>query len=325
VIVRGLPLLGLAALAACSGDGGARLATASLTLADTVALDDGSSCAFSAALDGVEDDSTPWLCPSCLTTYVAPLSFITGADCLSPLFPGGAPPSLLFGWSSDGHFLYGFGDSAAAPSASATVQSRLGNAAGDRLHGQVPPPSYDCGWPSAARPPFSGSYQPQLGDPLPDAVLDDQCGQPLRLFDLAGNYLVLHMNQSDMPDYAPCAPCQVAAAGQAQFEADMTALGIPTFVVSLLVPTNDDSELSPPQDRLQRWMMQEKVSGPVLADRGFGPTVVGPVAAGGDATAVSYPSLVLVGRDGTILWGSVGYDPMMWSDLETRIVADAAQ
>jgi hypothetical protein len=323
-MARSLALATLA-LAACSGDGSPRLATASVTLADTLTLADGSTCAFSATLDGVEDDSTPWLCPSCLVSYVAPLSFNIGADCLAPLFPGGAPPTLLFGWSGDGRFLYGFGDSAAISTSTATVQSNLGSVVGDRLHGQVPPPSYDCGWPSAAPPAFNGSYQPQLGDPLPDAVLDDQCGQPLRLFDLAGNYLVLHMNQSDMPDYAPCAPCQMAAAGQAQFEADMAALGLPTFVVSLLVPTNDDSELSPPQDRLQGWMMTHQVSGPVLADRGFGPTVVGPVAAGGDATAVSYPSLVLVGKDGTILSGSVGYDPMMWSDLESRIQADAAK
>ena len=347
--MRGMCAVGLlvivgAVVGACAGDGSdvARVATAAGSFSDTLTLDDGSTCAYSLPLDGVEDDSAPWLCPSCATTFVSPFQLTTGADCLAPRFPGGPPPTFLFGWSTDQRFFFGFGNSFTSSSSgtlstagdsltaswssatdSGSAQLRLSSTPGDRLHGWQPPPSYDCGWPSAAPPPFTGSYQPSIGDPLPDAVLLDQCGQKLRLQDLSGSYVVLHMNQSDAPDYAPCGPCQMAAAGQAQFESDLSALGLSAFVVTLLVPTNLDVELSPPQDRLSQWSTTHGVTGPVLADRGFGPSVVGPAAAGGDLTQVGYPTLLLIGTDGTILSGTIGYDPMMWADLESRIQSDA--
>jgi hypothetical protein len=337
-------------------DGGApTLVTASGTYSKTLTIKTGpkaGTCAFSLTVAGTEDKSTPWLCPTCTTIFRTPATFTAGSDCVMNLISA-VPSTFWFGITADGHTYSGFDFAFAASdspegtftqtagqltatlsldSAQATIsgsaQLTLGSAGGDPLGGWTPAASYSCGWPRTNPPAYQGNYEAIVGDKLPDGVFIDQCGDKVRLHDLLGRYLVLHANQTDRS--GSCGPCNMAGDGQAQFEADMKALAIPTLVVTFAVPNYTTSRLSPSQTEVKSWVDATKTSGIALADRGFGSGVVILGGAIGDPTKVGYPGFSLAAPDGTILWATVGVDTSAtanntWTILKTQIMANAGK
>ena len=336
-------------LAACSESPkmmtAAQLSTATGSVTETLVVKAKSStCTFTLDLAGVEDASAPWLCPDCQILYRAPMNITSGADCLGGFFANGVPPDYFFGWTAGGKFHSSLGYNYASlelgtattsgsmvtvdlslDNADATISGsasfKLANKDGDKLDGWTPAAHYSCGWPKTNPPAFAGKYAVAGGDPLPDAVLADQCGDNVRLQDLLGRYLVLTMNQTK----TGCGPCDMAVAGQPMFEADMKTLGVETLVVSLMVPAYTDAGLTVGKLDLQNWLTGHPNQGVLLADRGYGPSVLGPWAAGGDVTQIGYPSFGLVAPDGTLLTASVGFDNNTWANLESAIKTHAGK
>jgi hypothetical protein len=322
------------------------VATLSGSYSETITLKASSTtCSIAMTIDGVEDASTPWLCPTCTIMYRFPFQLTDGSACLTPIL-GQLPPDGWIGWSADNKLYVGFGEgfgsliagsvAVSAKTVQATIsvdnaditragtsQLTVGEKAGDREQGWTRSASYRCGWPRTNPPPYTGSYAAAAGNPLPDAVLEDQCGDKVRMHDLLGRYLVLAANQTGPKT---CGPCTGASQGQAAFEADIKGLGIDTLVVSLLVPDYTLSVLTPAQSDLQSWASANQVKGVALADRGYGTAVVGIVATHNDLTTFGYPSFVVVAPDGTVLTGTTGFTAnMTWTDLETQIKTHAGK
>jgi hypothetical protein len=338
----------LLALSACDGATSMNptVGTVAGTYSETITIKaGGNSCALSVTVDGVEDASTPWLCPTCKIMYRSPFQPTTGASCLMPFFGGELPPDMWIGWTADDKLYLGIGDGFATVTLgtvtrsgasvqstiayddanvtrAGTVQLTVGSKNGDRLQGWTRSASYRCGWPRTNPPPYTGNNMGSAGSTIPDAVLTDQCGDKVRLHDLLGRYLVIEMNQTKP---TTCGPCDMAAQGQAAFEADMKTLGIETLVVGLMVPQYTQSNFTPAPADLQSWVTTNSVKGIALADRGLGLSAVSAIATHGSPMDAGYPSFVVVGPDGTALTGDVGYDAMRWGSLRDYIKMHAGK
>jgi hypothetical protein len=318
-------------------DAGPMVAIANGSLDEKITGADGSQCSVTLIIAGVEERSEPWICPACTILFHAPMNFASGAPgCVSSaIYNSPVPPDLYFGWTSDGKFFQALGSSylpADHPSGAATLSAGaadvtlsdhqpdhsidgtghlvLGTAHGDPLAGWVPSSSNTCGFPKSDPPTYTGGYAPKVGDPLPDGVFLDACGDKVRLLGATGRFTVVMLNQADTKS---CAPCWRAAIGKLTFDADLEAMGIDVSVIALDVPSYFDIYRSPSPDDLKNWVTASKWDGQVLADRGYGSMLVATLGFGG------WPSFALVDPAGTIFYAQSGYTDGTWTTLSDQI------
>lgn len=284
---------------------------------------DGSTCSFTRHYTGREDRSAPWLCPECTTVWRADVS-LDGLTCYARLTDAPPPEVEWLGtdgtrWFRSSH-VHGrllphgtasrTGDAVrlahalvveAADGAvrlSVTGGGVLGDAVGDPMHNWGSPSAYLCGWPSAQPPAYAGDWSLEVGEMLPDGWFLDQCGQPLRMHDLEGRYLVVDISASD------CPPCQRMAATEPAFVEAMRREGLDVEVVTLLAPSLGAVLTPTPITMLSDWAEYFRLDAPVVGDRGWGLVV----AAGALGDAFAYPTSIVVAPDLTVLDVSVGFD-----------------
>jgi hypothetical protein len=257
------------------------------------ALDPGDvNCRYTLEIDGVPDRSAPWLCPDCDQIFRSPLTFVDGSDSCEwgDVDPG---PDLFFGWDAEETLYFapgGYLELAAYGTAvlsgdiaeiTVDVVTNSGNwhstgsgsmdlnrGPDDVRDEWLPPESHRCGWETADSPEYAGDYSATVGEVIPDAVLRDQCDEPVRLHDLSRPLVVV---LSVIDDELSCAGCAALASNQAAFEAELAEQGSDVLVVSVMIPSPDEHHRTPEASPLATWAEAKGTSGVVLADRGFGP------------------------------------------------------
>ncbi|MDP2312340.1 MAG: redoxin family protein [Pseudomonadota bacterium] len=173
---------------------------------------------------------------------------------------------------------------------------------------------YACGWPQNSPGGPNPSWTVADGEIFPNVRLDDQCGDPVDLWDFRGHYLVV---DSSSPD---CGPCQAMAEGAEAFKARMEAECAPVELITLLNESLGAINKPAAPDVLQAWADQFGLSSPVLADKGAGYALFPEYL--GIESGMSYPAVILVDPDGAVLYGSTGFGD--WSELEDVLLADWA-
>jgi thiol-disulfide isomerase/thioredoxin len=311
-----------------------------VTFDDAAKAAGASNCSYTRHYEAVEDRSAHWLCPSCEVMFQADVQLSDGLeDCFSQISstPPNAKEWLGYAggvwWRGAGGPMTEQGTVAIEGTTATTAnvvtdlkyspdggffgfdvggQLTLGEEEGDPWNGFVPPATYECGWPKANPPEYTGDYQLKKGGTLPDGLFRDKCGEVVRLHDFKGAYLVVDMAAID------CPPCQQMASEEEQFVADMAAQGIEVHVVTLLAPSLSNVFGNTSQTQLKSWSTKYKLASPVLGDRGWGLSVFEP-AIGTDN--IGYPSWAIVTPDLKVLNFMTGYGG--FSEIKTAIVADA--
>jgi hypothetical protein len=284
--------------------------------------------------NGLEDQSTPWLCPTCgPRLWRVDAAVVSGREACYDRISANAPAEVEWLGVADGAFYRAnrlnlrlseqgavTGGDAAATLVNDTdfqfqdasggtfdatfhIEGALtfGTATGDPAWGMRPPAAYACGWPKRDRAAYAGDYRLDLGEPLPDGVFDDACGEPVRLDDLGGEWLVVDVAARD------CGPCRVMAEGANAFVAGMAAKGVQVRTVTLLAPTLSDTLAITPTDQLVEWADGYALTDPVLADRGYGVWVMGEAAPRVSGEDFGYPTWAVVGPDGNVRALHVGF------------------
>jgi len=312
--------------------------TWTVTFDDAAKMTGATDCSYTRHYEGVENTSSPWRCPQCEVVFEATVAMTAGqSDCFPQVSPNAPVTEEWIGWGN-GVFYRGPLGLRLSEQGTATVIDQgltstnvvpdlvatevgagtlafqvdgtfsLGEQAGDPNHGFDVPDTYACGWPKADPPPYQGDYTLRVGQALPDGVFDDHCGEPVRLHDFQGTYLVVDMSAID------CPPCNQKAAEQEAFVQEMAAAGFPVQVITLLAPSLQDPLGDTSQQQLQAWIDSYTLSTPVLADRAWGLSLFSEAIM--DA---GFPSWVLVSPDLEVLDLGTGYGG--WSSYRTAILA----
>jgi len=295
-------------------------------------------CTYARSYTGTEDRSAPWLCPDCETVYVAEVAITSGRDCYDRIADDPPDEREWVGYSGDSWFRSGAlnyrltdqgtvawdGDALSTSYASESyahpdggsfqliVRGELtrGHDRADPFHGWVAPGSYTCGWPKADPSVYRGDFRFEVGRTLPDGVFGDRCGEPVRLHDFSGRYVILGISALD------CPPCQDMAAEEADFVSEMGDRGVEVEVITLLAPS-----LSAPLDEtgialLNAWIQGFELTSPVLEDRGYGYWMSADLL--GDD--FGYPTVLTVAPDLTVLDVRSGFGS--WATWEGLLLAD---
>jgi hypothetical protein len=173
---------------------------------------------------------------------------------------------------------------------------------------------YACGWPMNNPGGPVEDWSLADGDVFPNARLEDQCGEPVDLWDFRGFYLVVDASSPD------CGPCQAMAEAAPAFEAAMADACAPVMLVTLL--NESLSGVNAPADLAMRqaWAEEFALESPVLADLGFGYALFPDYV--GTESGMSLPSIVVVDPDGRVLYGSSGFSS--YDEISSVILADFA-
>lgn len=292
-------------------------------------------CAYTRTYVGLEDDSAPWLCPECDSVFLADVTVSAGlTDCYDDVsasapgetewlgFGGGVWYRGSGAWLTERGPATQDGDTFTVSQAVNDTESggdyafdiqgslTVGEQPGDPLAGWAPAETYACGWPKADPAPYEGDYVATLGATLPDGVFHDACEDVVRLHDFAGAYLVVEISAMD------CPPCQDAAGQEEAFVAEMTAEGLPTYVITMLAPSLSNTAGTPTTRDLEEWIETFDLHSPVLADRVWGLSVIGQ-----HAEDFGYPTFLVVAPDLEILHVGVGFSS--YAEFAEVIRADA--
>jgi hypothetical protein len=180
---------------------------------------------------------------------------------------------------------------------------------------------YTGGWPQCNPGGEPTDYLLVDGDVLPNARLVDQHGEAVDLWDFWGRYLVV---DSSSPDCGPCIELSRHEDGWVEAMADD---GVEVAWVTLLNASLGAVNLPADAETVSDWVRGSGSDAAVLADEGFGYTVLRDYI-GGDG-GMSYPTMVVVSPDMTVIGydqgfgakegGGDGFDP-----IETLIRADIA-
>lgn len=266
-------------------------------------------CDYTRTYTGTEDRSSPWLCLTCDTIWAVDVALDVGRDCYD-LISGGSPavheqlglgagrwfrshlgPLDLRGPATlDGDTVTisdWIGEAESGDDLTMDIEGTLtvGRGPGDPTQGLTPPDKYACRWPHASPPAYTGPWRAVVGETVPDGVFLDACGEPMRLHDLAGSWMVIDVSAID------CPPCQAAAAAEPAFTEALAKDGIEAHVVTLLAPSLSRGSSSPTVPDLAAWRDAFGLHDPVLADRAWGKSIF--LSDGGFA----YPTLFVVGPD----------------------------
>jgi hypothetical protein len=300
-----------------------------------------SECTYTRTYSGgFEDRSAPWLCPECDIMYKVNVT-LEGVDCFAQVASGEVPPIEWVGYGESSYFRTYFENARLSPQGTMvsaedgfqvsnetewyehteggtfrftiTGSFEIGSAEGDAYHGFAPPAEHSCGWPTTSKELVLGKGPIAVGEPLPDGLFLDVCGEGVRLHDFEGKYLVIDVSAMD------CPPCRAMADQHEDFSAAMIAAGIDAEAITLLAPALDDV-LGPTETfHLQEWIDSYELHSPVLADRGYGYWVLGEAL--GDE--FGYPAWTVVAPDLEVLeiWKGFGG----WEDIEGIITEHAGQ
>ncbi|MCA9624683.1 MAG: redoxin domain-containing protein, partial [Myxococcales bacterium] len=311
-----------------------------VTFDATAQMGGATDCAYTRHYEGVQDDSAPWLCPSCEIIYRTQVEMTAGLTDCYPQVSEFEPAEQEWIGYGNGAYFRGLGvrmseQGTAAPSGEMVVvanqvtgidalaggtlgfdvsgQLTVGSEEGDPLNGFEPPSSYECGWPKADPPPYAGNHMVALGQTVPDGLFKDACEEAVRLHDFAGSYLFVDMSAMD------CPPCQQMAQGEEAFVGSLAQQGIDVHVVTLLAPSLSDTLGETTTTMLDTWKSTYGLQSPVLADRGWGLTMF--IDAFGGIENTGYPSWVIVAPDLTVIDMGTGFGT--WDDHVATITAHA--
>jgi hypothetical protein len=280
--------------------------------------------------NGAEIRHSPWLCKECEAILRFDAGVDDGLDCFHVANNGHDPAPIEFlGWSQDGLWRTNSEVSALIPSGvltrddaslawtneadfdfvddagaehtgtyHVTGSAVLAASDADPMAGLVPPDSYACGWSRSDADPWEGDYDIAVGDVIPDGVFMDACGEPVRLHDLLGTWLVIDVSASD------CAACVHFAADTRDGIAALAAEQIDVRTITFFEPYGAATRAATPRE-LASWADPYHNPDPVLADRGFGQFVLN--TANTDYTDFYYPTMLVVAPDGTIVDATSGY------------------
>lgn len=177
---------------------------------------------------------------------------------------------------------------------------------------------YTCGWPTRNPGGPVEDWEAGLGEVFPDARLVDPCGELVDIWDFRGKWLVIDAASPD------CGPCIGMAETAEAFKAQMAAECIEVETLTLLNAGLREVNLPPDDATLDAWVEQLGVAGPVLADRGFGYSVIAPYfyPEGG----MSLPSVLILDPEGRLVGGDHGWseDSGGWERYATILRAAAA-
>lgn len=331
-------ILILAAALACGDRSMERVGTIEGEMTWEAGFPDGSRCGYTRTFQGIEDRSAPWLCPECEVIWRVDLVGFEGEPCYARLqVPSPAEVEWL-GWGGGRFYrapringrLFETGDARMVGEAleveddtwdetgagkvtfGITGTFRLGHTHADPMHGFEPPRRYACGWNRADPRAYDGDWTVARGRTVPDGWFHDPCGEPVRLHDLKGRYLVVDVAATD------CPPCVEMARTEAAFVDRMRREGLEVEVVTLLAPTLGAVLDPTPQVLLEAWSDTFGHGAPVLADRGWGVFV-----AGRSVATFGYPTSVIVAPDLSVIDVLVGFAD--WEPFVGRIRTHAGR
>ncbi len=308
---------------------------------DTAKAAGATDCSYTRHYEGYEDRSAPWFCPDCEVTFKVDVKLTSGlSDCFTSQVSDSAPAKLEWvGYTKGGVFRRGLGATMTEQGTATQGGSgfemansvtdldakvggkmafdvsgsfALSDEEGDVMNGFTPPATYACGWPKVEAPPYTGDYVLAKGKTMPDGLFKDACNETVRLHELAGAYLFVEMSARN------CGPCQEMAKEEEKFIADMKAQNIDVRVVTLLCPSLEDTIGNTTTTMLKNWTKQFMLTSPVLADRGWGLTVLAPAVS---LDSVGYPTWALVDPQLKVLDFDTGFGT--YADIEAAILADA--
>jgi hypothetical protein len=173
---------------------------------------------------------------------------------------------------------------------------------------------YACGWPTNSPGGSNESWTVADGEIFPNLRLEDQCGEPVDLWDFRGYYLVIDSSSEN------CGPCQAMADSAEAFKATMEDACVPVEIVTLL--NESLSTIYTPASLSERedWVAEFGLTSPVLGDRGAGAALM-PDYLGID-DGMSYPAVILVDPDGRVFYGDTGFSD--WTKFQDAILANEA-
>lgn len=296
-------------------------------------------CSYTRHYEASEDTSARWLCPECEVMYLADVQMTAGAtDCYTQVSSGSPAASEWIGYGAGKWWRSGGGPMTdqgtitldattltttnSIPPADAPNGGKLtfdvtgslavGEKEGDPRNGWIPPATpYACGWPKADPPPYTGDYSLKVKGTVPDGLFHDACGETVRLHDFKGQYFIVDMSAID------CPPCQAMAGQEEQLIADLAAQGIKATVITLLAPSLSNTVGLTTTKMLNAWIKKFTLTTPVLADRGWGLSVFGPLL--GDQ--IGYPSLAVVNPNLKVIKVDSGFGN--FDDIKAAIITDA--
>lgn len=309
-----------------------------VTFDATAKMAGSTDCSYTRHYEGVEDSSAKWLCPTCEKMFKATVMMTMGLqDCFMQVSMNPPAATEWIGYEN-GNYYRGYGGpmsqqgTAAVTAMDITTTNHvdmlmapkggtmqfdvsgkltIGETKGDPNHGFVAPNMYACGWPKSNAPAYNGDYVLKKGGQMPDAVLKDKCNEPARLYDFQGQWLVVEMSARD------CPPCQAMAMGEEQFVTDMKAQGIDVHVITLLAPSLADPLGDTTTTMLTQWTTKWALNSPVLADRGWGISVMSIAV---DPMQVSFPTWTIVDPTLKVIDFGAGFGT--WDDFKMTILAN---
>ncbi len=171
---------------------------------------------------------------------------------------------------------------------------------------------YTCGWPQNNPGGPNPTWEVTDGELFPNVRLEDQCGEPVDLWDFRGFYLVI---DSSAPN---CGPCQAMAEGAEAFKARMEAACVPVELITLLNESLSAINQPASAEVQAAWVEEFGLTSPVLADRGAAYALF--PAYLGIESGMSYPAVILVDPDGRVFHGATGFGD--WAEFEDILLAD---
>ena len=285
-------------------------------------------CGYGRAYAGTQYLDAPWLCPDCEVIAGGTARLLEGVDCYSQISDTSGTRFESWGIGSEGGFFrastpqFPLSELDSIPpvtfgEVTALTWSSEGEVDGGslmleaegRLTAHTEPEvlladplaprdgAYACGWPQAEPEGLESDYRLETGGIFPNGAFVDACGEDVRIWDLAGRYLVI---ESANPD---CGPCQdMAAAETANLEA-LAAEGFDVMMVTLMGAGLAEPWASPEVSLVTAWAEEFELEDPVLVDRGLGYALFSLYL---EDVGFGWPAWVVVAPDLRVLGGGVG-------------------
>ena len=176
--------------------------------------------------------------------------------------------------------------------------------------------AYACEWECNDPGTLESDYELTLGGTLPNARLEDACGERVDLWDFYGSYIVMDSSQSD------CGPCRSMADQEHDFVEQMRDEGISVHVVTMLGNGLSDPYGTPDQDTLDDWIEAYDLTEPVLKDRGYTYALFPSFLADEYGEDYGFPAWIVVDPEMKLIFGYVGFSS--WDDAAGVIRDDWA-
>jgi hypothetical protein len=201
------------------------------------------------------------------------------------------------GWTDEGEFTDGTGGFILTATLSLTADEDPTTLWVDPWLPRAEP--YACGWPACNPGGPSPTDALVTGALLPNERFFDVCGEEYDLWDAWGTYVVIDASSPD------CGPCRSMAEDAGGFVDAMAAKGIEVQWVTLLNASLGSVNEGADPDTLEAWATTFGEHGPLLADEGYAYALFPDYT--GDDGGMSFPTVVVVSPDMTVLGWDSGY------------------